>query len=46
VEDLPRTITYKQFKKTLLYIIDDFREKHKMSELKIVKSGYVRGYPK
>jgi hypothetical protein len=24
----------------------DFRELHKMSELKIVKFRYVRGYPK
>jgi hypothetical protein len=24
----------------------DFRELHKKSEIKIVKSGYVRGYPK
>jgi hypothetical protein len=24
----------------------DFRELHKKSELKIVKYGYVRGYPK
>jgi hypothetical protein len=46
VEDCPRTVTYRQFKKTLLYIIDDFREIHKKSELKIVKSGYVRGCPK
>jgi hypothetical protein len=24
----------------------DFRELHKKSEIKILKSGYVRGYPK
>jgi hypothetical protein len=24
----------------------DFRELHKMSKLKIIKYGYVKGYPK
>jgi hypothetical protein len=46
VEDHPCTATHKQFKKTLPYIIDDFRELHKKSELKIVKFGYVRCSPK
>jgi hypothetical protein len=30
VEDRPRTVTNGHLKKTLLYIIDDFRELHKM----------------